>query len=282
MIAGIRGSTIFVVVLSKHYFMRPYCLFELAIAEVLERPIVTIVETNPVHGGGTISSFQIPRMFEHLKNEDFIEMSQTYWESFISKLHWRMMNTMTKDFGKGFQTTRDMILEKKAPHMILREIELEWSMGQLLDEGWNLDKRVFASWEDGNFAEAFHRKCDNIGATISVIETKTGKVFGGFSPVSWLSSEHSKFSKANASWLFRFRDGPHRRINIQPGKENNAVRHNALRGPSFGYVDLRIDFSSSSFCAKSSYQSGILSDSGKIYFRPARIEVFHCIRSNDL
>jgi len=36
-------------------------------------------------------------------------------------------------------------------------------------------------------AAKFHERCDNQGATIVVMKSKAGKVFGGFTNVSWFS-----------------------------------------------------------------------------------------------
>jgi hypothetical protein len=40
---------------------------------------------------------------------------------------------------------------------------------------------------DGWNASDFHRKCDYQGATLTVIKSSAGKVFGGFASVSWQS-----------------------------------------------------------------------------------------------
>ena len=39
----------------------------------------------------------------------------------------------------------------------------------------------------GFSAEEFHKKCDNMGPTISIIKSDKNKVFGGYASVSWNS-----------------------------------------------------------------------------------------------
>ena len=46
---------------------------------------------------------------------------------------------------------------------------------------------VYRGSEDGFGAADFHRKCDNKGATISVIETTDGEIVGGYASVPWKS-----------------------------------------------------------------------------------------------
>jgi len=263
MIDGVRASALFLIVLSKHYFLRSYCLFEYCVAAILGKPIITIVETDPKHGGGPISSFQFPPMFKHIKNHDFIEISQTYWDSFITKLHWRMMKTMKKDHIKG----------------ILEDEEHCWLVRQLREGGWRFGKCLFASYIDGNSLKSFHDKCDDLGATITVIEAETGLVFGGFNPVSWTSTKH-EYIKLLTTWLFCLRDGPYRRINIKPGKSDYAVNNNPMSGPCFGISDLHVRYGQNSFCScwKSSYKAGIFSENGQTKFQIGKWEVFQCVK----
>jgi len=104
MINGVRDSATFMIVLTHNFFMRPWCIFEYAVALVLERPVVTISEPDPRHGGGTIDSFSLPPLFRNLMDHEVIELSRTYWTGFITKLSDRIKDTVSKsDFKKVTQ-----------------------------------------------------------------------------------------------------------------------------------------------------------------------------------
>ena len=64
---------------------------------------------------------------------------------------------------------------------------------------------------DGFTSEVFHKKCDNKGATLTVIKANN-RVFGGFTNLSWDSSDTEKRGDPNA-FIFRV-------VNIQD--ENNS------------------------------------------------------------
>ena len=74
-----------------------------------------------------------------------------------------------KDYTKIYQRPKDqgMIMISKA---IKRQFKLQ---------------RVLRGSEDGFTSSAFHRKCDNIGSTLTLIQSENGKVFGGFTMVPW-------------------------------------------------------------------------------------------------
>lgn len=48
---------------------------------------------------------------------------------------------------------------------------------------------VYRASRDGFKARDFHDSCDKVGPTITVIQSTEGYLFGGYSPVSWNSSE---------------------------------------------------------------------------------------------
>jgi len=44
---------------------------------------------------------------------------------------------------------------------------------------------IYKATLDGFKAADFHRKCDNIGKTLTLIKTTKGYIFGGFTSESW-------------------------------------------------------------------------------------------------
>ena len=44
---------------------------------------------------------------------------------------------------------------------------------------------LYRASRDGFSPETFHDKCDNQGPTLTVAESDTGKIFGGYTNLSW-------------------------------------------------------------------------------------------------
>ncbi|RIA80316.1 hypothetical protein C1645_810494 [Glomus cerebriforme] len=95
---------------------------------------------------------------------------------------------------------------------------------------------IFRASRDGNTPEAFHRKCDNKGATIVVVKIKgTKRLVGGYNPLDWVQS--SSYTKnTQESFIFHFND--YRDTNTgKIGRVINAANAlicNNSWGPIFG------------------------------------------------
>jgi len=98
---------------------------------------------------------------------------------------------------------------------------------------------LFCATRDGFGVNNFHQKCDNKGPTVTVIQSTTGHIFGGYAADSWDSSTNYK----NIVGCFIFTiTNPH---NILPTKYNysnngNSLYCNAGYGPTFGGHDLYV------------------------------------------
>jgi len=95
---------------------------------------------------------------------------------------------------------------------------------------WRL---LFRGSRDGFDAATFHRKCDNKGATITIVHSNLGHVFGGYTSLPW-TSHTGTYCNDNDSFIFLLRSK-----RGQKGKytiKNNAysVYHQAGYGPTFG------------------------------------------------
>lgn len=51
---------------------------------------------------------------------------------------------------------------------------------------------LYRGSRDGFYANIFHQKCDNIGATLSIIKTDKGFIFGLWTDISWTSKERDR------------------------------------------------------------------------------------------
>jgi len=95
---------------------------------------------------------------------------------------------------------------------------------------------LFRASRDGNTVAAFHKKCDNKGATIAIVKVQNSeKIIGGYNPLFWESSNCS-WKSTNDSFIFSFAD----RNNLQSAKvgycndNQKAIYCNSGNGPAFG------------------------------------------------
>ena len=94
---------------------------------------------------------------------------------------------------------------------------------------------IFRGTRDGMNGKIFHNKCDNKGATITLIRNINGYICGGFASISW-ASQNAVDCSAPDSFLFTLTNI----YNIKPTKfpsknGNREVHHNSNYGPVFGY-----------------------------------------------
>jgi len=273
MIAGVVNSYLFVPILTTDYFTRPFCLLELCVALLARKPIIIVREADPRFGGGHLCSFTVPKLFRHIMQHEIIEINRDYWKAFIKKLTKRMRDAL----GILFSV-------ENVKSSILKHVEIVWLAKELRKEGRQIRSLLFKSPRDG-LAAAFHSKCDRKGATLIVVHTSDGDVFGGFTSRQWDSSKAFSYYRAKSSWLFKLRIGSSivvQRINIKPEKRMFAVKDGigscGVFGPLFGKGhDMCVTLGTrQSYCQQFSYSYGILSNDGKkVNFEVKEMEVFH-------
>ena len=103
-------------------------------------------------------------------------------------------------------TQEENILKKLNSKIILNDDEYNMindyiiflEKNKIKISGWS---KIFSASEDGDSAEAFHNKCDNIENTVILIKTKKYKRFGGFTRKKW---NHNNGSYSNDSKAFLF------------------------------------------------------------------------------
>ena len=163
-------------------------------------------------------------------------------------------------------------------------------------KGWLGDhfdgsKLLWRGSRDGLDVMTFHRRCDNKGATLTVIKSMEGWIFGGYNPIDWKTPEDSrssswgsstsKYSDCSNSFVFTLKN-PNGTPPTQYfcHKQANAVYNNADCGPSFGSGDLTvwryresssIDFPSS-YTDTTGFKNATFT--GRSSFKVAEIEVF--------
>jgi len=90
---------------------------------------------------------------------------------------------------------------------------------------------IYVASKDGDRAQDFHEKCDGQGPTVVIIKTTTGKIFGGYTDVSW--STGGGYSTSSTSFLFRLRPAIGWYA-LKSYYRNHAVYNIASYGPTFG------------------------------------------------
>lgn len=100
------------------------------------------------------------------------------------------------------------------------------------DQQWEL---IYKATRDGFSLEAFHKKCDGKGPTMTIIQSARKFIFGGYTSISWSTNTGPK--KDTQAFLFTLTN-PHNiaptKYPINPDKVGNAVYHFHAYGPSFG------------------------------------------------
>ena len=91
-------------------------------------------------------------------------------------------------------------------------------------------KLIFSSENSDDKAVSFHQKCDNIAPTLTLIETKEGFRYGGFTSQFWESSEQSIFKKDKNAFIFSLdTEKKYEIIN-----EEKSIQCSMYWGPYFG------------------------------------------------
>jgi hypothetical protein len=104
---------------------------------------------------------------------------------------------------------------------------------------------LYKASRDGWFANVFHERCDDKGATLVIAKSEYGNIFGGFSKMDW-GGKHISFkgfiTDPNA-FLFSLTDGQGREPVVLKLKSPSSAMQNDFRaGPCYGAgSDLRLN-----------------------------------------
>lgn len=96
---------------------------------------------------------------------------------------------------------------------------------------------VYKGTKDGWSAVDFHECVDGRGSAIVVALTSSGKRFGGYNPLGWMSTDD--YASSNAAFLWCQKNSKAIQIPILSGG-NTAIYDYATGGPCFGAADLQI------------------------------------------
>jgi hypothetical protein len=95
---------------------------------------------------------------------------------------------------------------------------------------------LYRGSRDGWNISDFHGKCDGKGATVTIVKTSDGYVFGGYSDQSW-TGVHDNYISSNEAFLFSLKCHgglEPTKMKIKSGQNHNAVYARSSKGPTFG------------------------------------------------
>ncbi len=113
---------------------------------------------------------------------------------------------------------------------------------------------LFKATIDGDTPKDFHKKCDYMGSTLVIIQSDTGRRFGGYSSISW---DQTRNGWCNEGVVFLFSLDTRKYYKNTQG--SYYVNHSPHHGPEFGAGhDLTISSgclnNSNSYSLKSSFK----------------------------
>lgn len=80
-----------------------------------------------------------------------------------------------------------------------------WFIDTAAAEGRPAPRRfelLYRASRDGFAAIDFHSRCDNKGATLTLVRTEAGELVGGFADLSWQSSARGEYLASKRAWVF--------------------------------------------------------------------------------
>jgi hypothetical protein len=100
---------------------------------------------------------------------------------------------------------------------------------------------IYRASVDGFGAEDFHRQCDGISKTLTIIKVKgNSNIFGGYTDAAWDSSNN--FKEDHNAFIFSLVNKENKPVKI-PIKKNDfadAIYCSSCCGPAFGFRDIQI------------------------------------------
>ncbi|KAL7543241.1 hypothetical protein ACHAWF_007348 [Thalassiosira exigua] len=108
----------------------------------------------------------------------------------------------------------------------------DWLEENGSDGGFTL---LYRGSRDGLSGADFHSKCDNMGCTLTIIETTDGHVVGGYTNNPWTS--YGSYRVANKAFLFALSGqgiASPCKVNLKNAGGTNAIYDDNSYGPTFG------------------------------------------------
>jgi hypothetical protein len=137
---------------------------------------------------------------------------------------------------RDFECSKSSILKENKLQLTFNKLIKDKAVFKILQYGhfkrWTL---LYRATEDGFAAADFHRKCDNKGATLTIIKSKDHpNVFGGFTAVSWESPIKGHYKPDPTAFIFSLVNAENRPLLANCSDETKAIFCVSGNGPIFG------------------------------------------------
>ena len=90
-------------------------------------------------------------------------------------------------------------------------------------------KLIYRATEHGEESEDFHERCDDIEGTLTIIKTKEGNIFGGYTSLSWDPEEDAE-KKDEDAFVFSLNLD---KLYFESGKKDYSIFCDKSKGPCF-------------------------------------------------
>ena len=154
---------------------------------------------------------------ENLKNENLL-------------LKEEMKEIKNKLFPKKELTNKENIFTKS---VIMKDDEFDF-INSIITKKFNKEikeiKKLFQASIDGDKNIDFHTKCDNFPNTLTVVQSKGNRRFGGFTSQIWESKEEGVFKDDKYAFLFSL----DKKKIYKYKNDNKAIYVSKYYGPTFG------------------------------------------------
>jgi len=174
------------------------------------------------------------------------------------------------DYFKLPDDLKDYLRWSSVDGIDLKFSEVNFINKQLKSLSKEMGGLLYQASKDGFTISNFHNRCHNKGSSITIVQTVSGNVFGGYSPTTWYSS--GGYRKSPGAFLFRLRPSM-KRYDLKSSSSSVAIYTHASYGPTFGngHDLIIIDCSQVSSCytRMSTYNipSSYELNDGEMYFR---------------
>jgi len=93
-------------------------------------------------------------------------------------------------------------------------------------------KLIYKGSVDGFSPKDFHKRCDSVEKTITILKSSSGNIFGGYTDKAWSSSEG--YVEDNNAFLFNLVNSNYQPLRIKCVDPKHAIFNHKNFGPKFG------------------------------------------------
>ena len=144
----------------------------------------------------------------------------------------KCINMIKEIKSQNNDNNKELLLEQKINSSIMEPAEFDLiksAITERIKKEIKFLKKLYQATKDGGEASNFHKLCDNLPNTLTLIKSQNNRRFGGFTTECWESSIKCKSDK-NAFLFSLDKQKIYKCKNY-----SNSIYCNSLSGPCFGY-----------------------------------------------